>query len=289
MKVKQVKMKPDEWFKIKDNPKQRDTIAHAKKALKHHLSEYCETQSRIAAAELPDGTRYKLDGHTRSAIWESGDLQAPKILYCDLYIVQNMEQIQSLYNCFDNQHAAENATDRLASALNLHGVSNNSRVFRAGGTTTALKTLYCLNTRGLVRIDVADAVLVFKKSLNIIDKANFSHFKFPAPVIAAMILTIHNDGANAINFWKDYSEDLGKKTPKKFDAIYCLSDFIRTARENGDFPRGSINAVHKITPQILPIYQKWGSMLTKRPRENLTLDDVVQEYCADIYKNLDRN
>ena len=277
MKVKQIKMKVDEWFKIKDNPKQRDTIAHAKKALKHHLSEYCETQSRVAAAELPDGTRYKLDGHTRSEIWESGDLDAPKILYCDLYLVTSIKQVASLYQCFDNQHAAETATDRLASAFNFHDVNHTSRVFKAGGTTTALKTLYSLKQTGLIKIDVADAVLVFKKSLNIIDKANFSHFKFPAPVIAAMILTIHKDGGNAINFWKDYDQDLGKKTPKKFDAVYCLVDFIRTARENGDFPRGSINAVHKITPQILPIYQKWGSMLTKRPRENLTLDDVVQE------------
>ena len=289
MKVKQIKLKIEEWSEIKDNPRQRDTVIHAKKSLRLHLSEYSETQSRVAAAELPCGTRYKLDGHTRSYLWDREELKTPKVLYCDLYLVQSIEQVNSLYNCFDNQSAAETAQDRLASAFNLHKVNHTSRIFRSGGTTTALKCLYSIRRTGFVRLDVADPVLIFKKSLNLIDKCNFSHFNFPSPVIAAMILSVHKDGQAAIPFWQDYDIDAGKKTPKKFDAVFALREFISTSRSSGEFPRGSIEAVHRVTPKVLAIYEKWGTMLTKSPISRQTLDDVVFSYCQNIYKSLDRD
>jgi hypothetical protein len=288
MKFKHVKMKIDDWAEIADNPNQRDTVTHAKKALRMHLSEFSETHAKVAAAELPDGTRYKLDGHTRSYLWATGDLVAPKILYCDLYQVSSMKNVINLYNCFDNQFAAETATDRLASAFNLHGVDHRSRIFKAGGTTTALKTIYALRTHGLSKINIADPVKIFKKAINIIDSANFAHFQFPATVLAATIMSVHRDGADALNFWKDYDIDAGKKTPKKFDAVYCLRDFVRTMRETGDMPRGSIQGVHAVTPQIIDIYESWGTLLSKRPKSDRKLDDIVREYCGDVYEQLDR-
>lgn len=291
MKVKQIKIKVEEWSKVRDNPRQRDTAAHAKKSQRKngHLVDYVETQSRVAAAELPDGTRYKLDGHTRSDLWDSELLTPPKILFCDLYMVDSIEAVIMLYGCFDNSNAAETAFDKLASAFNLHDVNHTSSIFKIGGTTTALKAIYCFKRTGFRSTNISDVVKIFKKSLNIIDKALFTHFNFPAPVLAAMILSVQRDGQDALNFWKDYDQDLGKKTPKKFDAAYCLRDFIRTSREQGSIPRGSIEACHKITPRIIAIYDKYGTMLTKTPQTKKNLDDVVFEYCPEtIYKQLDR-
>ena len=254
MRIKQIKIKPDDWSEIQENPRQRDTVAHAKKALKAHLKDYSETHARVAAAELPDGTRYKLDGHTRDYLWCREQLKAPKMLYCDLYIVDSLDQVTMLYQCFDNQFASETAGDRLASAFNLHNVSHTARMFKSGGTTTALKTLFSQRRTQLIKVDGADPVKVFKKSLNIIDKANFRHFNFPAPVMAAMIMTVHKDGDLALTFWKNYDEDLGKKTAKRFDAVYCLRDFIRTTREQKIFLGGSIQTVHNMTPRLIAIY-----------------------------------
>jgi len=288
MKFKQVKIKVDDWFEMNDNPRQRDTKTHAKKALRLHLKEYSETHASVAAAELPDGTRYILDGHTRSFLWQSGDLIAPKMLYCDLYIVQSIKQVISLYDCFDNSSAAETATDRLSGALKLNGVNLKSKLVKAGGMTNALKTVYSLKKRGLRGIDVCEPVKLFKKALNVIDKGMFMHTNFPSPVLAAMLLTAHRDGAKVLPFWKDYNEDQGKKTPKKFDAVYCLTEFVRDYRADGGFAGGSVGAVHEATPKIIRIYEAWGSMMTIRPKDKSTLDDVVHEYCGDIYKNMDR-
>ena len=56
----------DQWGKFLDNPRQRDTERHAKAAAQKHLKEYNQVHAQVAAGVLPDGTIYKLDGHTRS-------------------------------------------------------------------------------------------------------------------------------------------------------------------------------------------------------------------------------
>lgn len=63
------KMSLHQWLQVPDNPRQRDTIRHATKAAKDHLSEPSLTHLEVSAAELPNGELLKLDGHTRSYLW----------------------------------------------------------------------------------------------------------------------------------------------------------------------------------------------------------------------------
>ncbi len=288
MQTEQVKISVSDWIKIKDNPQQRDTVAHARKAQKNHLIEYCETHSRVAAAELPSGTRYKLDGHTRSYLWEHELLDKPEMLICDIYHVKDREQAVKLYEHFDNSSAVDTAGDKLSSALNYHKVSIVSPLWKNSGVNTALKALYTDRTNGIAKVDVKDAMRPFVKALNFIDTCGFRHTEFPAPVFCAMLLTVVRDGNGALSFWEAYAKDEGKKTPKNMDAVYACTQKIRDLRDNLEFVRGSRRACFLVVPKLLPIYEKWnGKLFSRYPKPEGDYKHYVLKYCHEIMGELD--
>lgn len=290
MKITQEKMSVDTWIKISDNPQQRDTVLHARRALKNHLSEYCETHSRVAAAKLPSGLMYKLDGHTRSHLWDIEMLERPIDLLCDVYHVADKKEAINLYEKFDNAMAVETAGDKVSGAFRLYGITAKSNVFKCGGTTTSLKTIYCNKTSGFSKIDIKKCVEPFVKTLKIIDSGDLAHKNFPAPVFSALLLCVQRDGAAALSFWCAYDKGEGKKTPKSMDAVFCLTEKIRTLREQGEFTRGSNRAVVLTVPKLLVIYEKWGAKLFKKtPKPEGDFNYYIEQYCGDILKKLDRN
>jgi len=287
MKVKQTKMSVEQWIEMKGNPQQRNTEFHAKKAIKHHLKEFSETHSRVACAELPNGTRYKLDGHTRALLWQEGTLQQPRSLSCDVYIVENIKEATELYEHFDNSMAVETSGDKVNGAFRLFGIPRTAKVWTTGGVTTALKAIYTNSGKGIARVDIKMCIEPFVQSLKFIDNAAYTHSNFPAPVMAALILSVHKDGNGALSFWDAYNLDEGRKTVKSMDAVFAMTDQIRLMRERGEFQRGSRSAVFKCVPRMLAIYEKWDSRLfAVAPKAQGDFRHYIEIYCANVLKKL---
>ena len=289
MKTKEIKLSIEEWIAVPDNPQQRNTEQHAKKALKYHMSEASPTQQRVALAEMPNGKQFKLDGHTRCHLWEQELLEAPQYVKCDVYYVKNKKEAVELYEHFDTSTAAETAGDKLSGAFRYYGIPKTSKLWTTAGVTTAVKTIYSQHQRGMRHVDVKKCIAPFVKELKIIDRGeDFSHKFFPAPVFCAMLMTIHLDGEEALSFWEGYVQDSGRKNPKSMDAVYCIRDEIRRYRDEDLFTRGSRRAVVECVPRMLAIYEKWEDGLFKNvPKPEGDFKYYVLKYCGDIIKKLD--
>lgn len=221
--MKQQRMTPAEWANVPDNPIQRDTEKHAKKAQTRHLSKPAPSHCRTALAELPNGKRFKLDGHTRSFLWESGHLAAPEWVYADVYEVAGVNEAIELYKHFDNASAAENATDRLTGAYRLQGIFPISRLLTQGGVTSAFQLI-----EG--KQPIYESVKKWEKELLLLDSLDLQPERMPASLITAALLTVRRHPKKAPMFWELFSEDKGTRSGGKSCGVDELSRIVADAR-----------------------------------------------------------
>lgn len=217
--VKQEHMTASQWALIPANPIQRDTERHAKKAMTAHLSKKAPSHARVSCAELPDRSRFKLDGHTRSYLWERELLDAPDQLIVDVYPVNDRQEAIDFYKHFDNPSAAENATDRLSGAYRINGITPSSRLLTHGGITSAFKLIYS-------KPSIYQAVRQWKNELEAIDSLDLTITRMPAPLVCAALLTIRNHGEKAERFWDLYNRDMGQRVEGRSDGVDELSRII---------------------------------------------------------------
>ena len=254
--IKQRLIKIDDWLKIRDNPLQRDTVKHAKRAKKLHLRELHPTHLKVSMAEDPKGTTWMLDGHTRSFLWSEGELEKPSHVQADVYLVKNRAEAADLYKAFDNSSAAETIQQKLIGAFRYNSIPHNAKLWDKGGTITAMKALS--TTKGSWAIhDLVYIVKQWKKELTIIDGLALNYKNFPAPVIAAMLLTIRMHGESAASFWKLFNKDRGVKNAKSQDGVYAATDFLRKAREEKALQRGGSSAINVLTPKLVWSFDMW--------------------------------
>lgn len=231
IKLKKETMSLGEWFNIEDCPIQRDTERHAQQALKKHLKEPSPTHANVSAAKCSNGEIYKLDGHTRSFLWQSGQLEPPSDhLYVDMYYCDNMSQVEDLYQQFDNASAAENLRDKLYGAFRLNNFFPQSALIQNGGIASALSTILGIQFH---RHSIYNAITPFIQSLRVIDSEDFSIKPFISPVLAAAIVTIHKDKDEALPFWRAYANDEGFKHGHKKDGVQALTELVLSIRTNG--------------------------------------------------------
>lgn len=222
-------MTVQEWSEIPDNPIQRDTIAHAKKAKTKHLKIASATHSRVSACRLSTGETYKLDGHTRSYLWGTRELAAPDYVNVDMYLVENMQQVEDLYKQFDNAHAAETASDRLSGAFRLHGLKPESPLLLFGGVTSAIRVATAANSS----MNIYTAIAPWMEALDMIDKEGFSNSSFPTGVLAGTLMTVRARGYETMPFWRAYANDEGTKDGRERDGVQALADLVRDRRLQG--------------------------------------------------------
>jgi hypothetical protein len=106
-----------DWIQVPTNPAQRH---HAGRRAAH-LDRLEEAHLTVAAAELPDGSLVKLDGHTRAYKWQKApDLFPPQqVLNVQVFPVNGIQDAIDLYRRFDSKDAVETSADEIASALRL--------------------------------------------------------------------------------------------------------------------------------------------------------------------------
>ena len=229
-------MSVKEFSKIMDNPLQRDTEAHAVKALKDHMSQYHPSHAKVAVAKVGK-VLYKLDGHTRSYLWDKDQLESPDELSCDIYVVETKEEAVELYKHFDSQKAVENKGDQILGALKYMGIRNYSPTFaRSIGLANAIQTIDIAMGHPRPRIDTDVLLKPWKKEIKALislgfDKNNKAHKPgFPSCVTAAFLILYRLYGDNCLGFWEIYywGEANGLKSGRC--GAKAAADYIHKAR-----------------------------------------------------------
>ena len=229
---------PETWINMPDNPKQRNTEAHAKRVLKGSLKVPKGMHSYVEAAQLPDVSYFKVDGHTRAYIWRNGIHPTPTQIKMRVYQVRDAKSACNLYNYFDNIDSSKTAIDKLSGALRRAGIVPKASLISTTGAPSALVILEAGKSYKLPTYSGLDEVVVlWKKELIAIDDREYSRNKkrsvsaggkrlVTAPILAAMLATYRVYGEECFLFWNRYYEEKGLKTLEGMDGVFALDQLM---------------------------------------------------------------
>jgi hypothetical protein len=241
-------MTPEEWALVPDNLRQRNTAEHAEYAKRHHLKDYDPVHSTVIMAELPDGSRFKIDAHTRSFLWQSGELRAPPLLSVLVYRVRNVEDTIDLYDKIDNNKAAKGSRDEVYSTLAQDGVILVSPYMRSCNIIRAIKDAYSitLGHPAMLSASVTNITRHWKDQLVTADGMNLNSKRFTASLFAAVLITLRKEPEKAKEFWELYNEDKGNKSGGRSDPIQALWERVGNFRKEGTLTSSSnrVNVIY---------------------------------------------
>lgn len=230
----QATMTPEKFGTFLTHPRQRDILRHAEAAKRKHLSGFNITQANVAAASF-EGKFYKLDGHTRSHLWESGSLQKPDKVTVTIYNCTSYDELLNLYATFDNKYAAENGSDILSGVMREAGIEVRSAMFKNYKFLTALKYAYAhAHSNSRVRFvggtdspeALARYVNFFKDEIRMLDGIDPALRIFKAGVTAGAFLALKRRGDSVLPFFEALNTNRGTKTESECDGIQALHDLI---------------------------------------------------------------
>lgn len=236
---KRTYMSPEEWGTVEDNPRQRDTARHAARA--DHLKIPHPIHSFVNMAVLPDGRRYKLDGHTRGFLWSSGEVEAPAVLVVETWACESLEQVKELYGVFDNVKAVETGADRVFGAYREHGLEFKSPLLRNKKITIGCRVAYGVLFSRVVADKQSEYSLIryWKPELYLLDEVDASQHVFSSAITAASLITFRRYGRDATDFWYRLAHNNGNKQGDVKDAVQALYDRIKTMREKAGITSAS--------------------------------------------------
>lgn len=268
--IETIFMDHTEWSAIPDNPIQRDTIRHATRASApgKHLSKMHETHRNLAAARLPTGKLIKLDGHSRSWLWDEELLSPPPAkLIVTVYPVKNKAEAIDYYRTFDNAAATETKRDRLFGAFRMNKFyPHHGYLFNSSGLMSAIEyTVFPDNIADMRKLPFDEMVKPWISTLQIFDSGDFTnHYAFRSAVMLAAIMTIRRDGNSAMSFWQAYHDNGGSKSAKSADGIYLATDCFRTMKLEAEKKWGR-RMLGIYTPYLLLAYDSWATNTRLKP------------------------
>jgi len=234
---RRVYMSPQEWADIAPNPRQRDTARHARRA--NHLKTPHPIHAFVNMAQLPDGRRYKLDGHTRGYLWAKGEVTSPEILIVECWDVQGLDQVKDLYGLFDNSQAVEGTVDRMFGAYREHDLRFKSQLLASQKIASSLRISYQVlfgAKAGLVSsASEYDLLAYWMPELRLLDECEPSSKYFPTGISAGALITLRRYGPDAVDFWHRYALDRGTKIAGERDPVQALRDRVDNMRGNRQF------------------------------------------------------
>jgi hypothetical protein len=213
------KMSVTEWINVPDNPRQRDTVRHARAAKRSYLGKLEEPHKVVFAAIHNGEVKWKLDGHTRAYLWENGELEYPNgKLHVVCFDVDGEDDAKRLYLMFDNQSAAENAADRVSGACREHGICLASPLLRGYRFTLALQ---CASGPPKYARREYDYVGLWKEELQELDSWDLGKGIHTSLIALALVL-IANGETKAKEFFAAYDKGHGIKDATGRDGVAAL-------------------------------------------------------------------
>jgi hypothetical protein len=227
-------MTPAEWALIPSNPRQRDTELHAKIAIKY-LEVPVPPHVEVKMGQLPEGSKWKLDGHTRSYLWQLKAIPVPAQLDVAIYELKSIQEVIEAYDWFDNAMAAERSSDVIQGAFRANGLHPKSHMLRVGRINVALKRLFRMVNEDYANSQwhydmIYEAVKFFARQIMQLDELEPTQSLFPPGVSMAVLITLRNDPNDALRFWRSYAAQRGVKDGNQMDAVQALIEGVQTAK-----------------------------------------------------------
>lgn len=249
-----VEMSPAAWAIVLDNPRQRDTEARARRAT--HLLTPHPSHCKVNMAELPDGRRYKLDGHTRSLLWKQGQVRAPDVLYVDVWNCRSLEEAKNLYSTFDSKMAVETTSDQIYGAKKEADIEFESAHLKNGrfASGMAFAHLFLHGQGETRRINTYDLVRQWKAELKLLDRCLPTPRRFHTGITAAALLTFRRYGEDALDFWSRFAAGGGVKSNGVVDPVQALEE--RMERRRGENRLGGATNIQGICGIAISAYER---------------------------------
>ena len=228
-----ITMSVADWIEIPDNPRQRDTERHARRA--KHLLTPAPTHRRVSMAMTPDGNRkWKLDGHTRALLWRRNEVQRPPDLNVSIFLVTSQIEAEELYVQFDAAEAVETGSDKVFGAYQALGYRPESKYLMMAGINTAVRVAQGLaeGMRRASKESIYRLIGDWLQEIQRIDQINPDHRRFNSALLAAALVAFrkHPDDDRVFDFLTRYNDDAGEKIGDMRDAVEALSHFMLEAR-----------------------------------------------------------
>jgi hypothetical protein len=214
-----ITMSVSEWAQVADNPRQRDTERRAEYGRRGHLAEYHKTHDYVYAATMKGDVYCKLDGHTRSYLWQRGELEPPPSgkVHVILIDVTNKSEAMEIYDFLDSPKACKRNSDIVFGATRENKFRLRSSLLSSCQFGTQLK----MADSGKFHGDTKQLVRKWKAELLDLDSLGFPK-KYPT-LISSALLSIKRDGLeHARPFWKAVYQDAGTKDTRGADGIQAL-------------------------------------------------------------------
>jgi len=220
----EITMTPAQWAAVPDHPRQRDTAARARKA--RHLFAPRAVHAVVHAVKLPDGSLWKLDGHTRGYLWATGAIAPPEQVRVVVVPADSEEDALDLYWCFDTPEAAKHARDYLHGALRSGGVNVASRWL--------LRTLYSalalVERRRTIRGVLNEAIVAWQPEIEWLDSFDLVAWARHSGMTAALLLRARSvETARFI----EMLPSRGTRINGRDDAIAALARGLDVMRASG--------------------------------------------------------
>ncbi len=231
-------MPTEDWFSFYEHPRHRGTRKHAraqhwrfakeaKGAVQHHL--------RHVIAARWDGTYYKVDGHVRAYLWETGELAAPETLHVTIYKVTSLSELNHLYSALKTQSRTDKF-DEVCAAYNENGLNLTSKRLKDGFIIDALNIALRgaarsnQDKRSLPEIDIYKTIRVFKNELALLDSINPQPEVFFSGIVAAALLALSSH-PDSIAFFQKIAAREGNKVDGKMDPVEAVLVYVDSIRQ----------------------------------------------------------
>jgi len=268
------KMTPEQWAQIPDNRIQRDTVRHAVKVIKN-FQEIISTHLMVEAAIFPDGSLVKLDGHTRSLLWEQGRAPVPDFILVKIHKVFSLQKADYLYRTIDSRSAVDSAGDDIFGILKKKNFTGSSKIVKQGRLSLCLKVVEWARTGQAPAnsIDKEAAIDQWFREIVFSDEivtGGGGGAKVYAGIFAAMMLSVQKHGKeNAAAFWRLYLS-------KKEEGLDATNPVIKLRLHMSDRKRDARTASMKnsreITENAIFAVHQW---LRGRPIKRIRGYDLV--------------
>jgi hypothetical protein len=276
-------MEVDAWIPIQDNPKQRNTEKRLEKA--EHLLVYEPSHRLVTMAELPNGQRYKIGGHTRALSWQRfPDRRPPEgmvIVHC--IFVKDLDRVEQLYDHEDSPKTVERAVDRVYGGFRKAGFTPVSPLVASAKIGNAILTAERLRTRtGKQPVEnTAKTVVRWINELKLLDSLDLRPSRMSGPLVVAALLSFRKYGKSVLPFWEDHNNNNGRKGQNVCDAVFALETVRNQAREQKLVGAGNELIV---TGRAISCLEAWRSGETYRvAKNNPTVKQTnLDKYLANI-------
>ncbi len=225
-----------EWSAVADNPRQRDTVGRASKA--KHLDTLEPTHTIVSIAELPDGKRYKLDGHTRAYKWQADPKLAPAFpLDVRVYVVADLAEVKRIYMHFDGKAAVETAADLVFGGMREVKISPKSEFVRRSRFAAALTAAYSYVCGDIIKVTHYERVRFFQKQIRSLDTFVGATKRMCSPATCVYLMAHRKHGDAVNDFFQRFIKDEGIKDGRRRDSVQwfseLMSEYVKAARGKG--------------------------------------------------------